>query len=78
MEAAREFKRYAWSTAQYIQIIIEKIFGLDYNKHTKVITIRPNLDDALTGSGDRLKALANSEWEPVNLISYKRRKINKY
>ena len=41
-------RRYAWSASQYIQILIENIFGIDYDGFSKTITIRPNLDEALS------------------------------
>lgn len=50
-------KRYGWSAAQYIQILIENIFGVDYDGFTKTITIRPNLDKALEGKTISLEQL---------------------
>jgi len=34
---------YAWTASLFIRLIIEEIFGIDYNGFTKEITIRPNL-----------------------------------
>jgi len=50
-------QRYAWSAAQYIQILIEKIFGIDVNQQTKTIRIRPNLDASLDGESISLEGL---------------------
>jgi len=50
-------KRYAWSASQYIQILIENIFGIDYNGFNNTITIRPNLDGSLTGKDISLEKL---------------------
>lgn len=40
-------KRYAWSAAQYIQLLVEDIFGIDYNRFTRQIQIVPNLSSSL-------------------------------
>jgi glycogen debranching enzyme len=50
-------QRYAWSAAQYIQILVGKIFGIDYNQQTATIRIRPNLDSSLTGERISLERL---------------------
>lgn len=50
-------KRYGWSAAQYIQILIENIFGVDYDGFTNTITIRPNLAKALEGKTISLEQL---------------------
>ena len=36
-------KRYAWSAAQYIQLLTEDIFGIEYNRFTGQLQIIPNL-----------------------------------
>jgi hypothetical protein len=40
-------KRYAWSAAQYIQLLVEDIFGIEYNGFTGQIQIIPNLSASL-------------------------------
>ncbi|MCH5719011.1 MGH1-like glycoside hydrolase domain-containing protein [Niabella hibiscisoli] len=40
-------KRYAWSAAQYIQLLVEDIFGIKYNRFTGQIQIVPNLSASL-------------------------------
>lgn len=42
-------ERYAWSAAQYIQLLIENIFGIDYDRFTGEIRITPNLCQSLKG-----------------------------
>ena len=39
--------QYAWSAAQYITLIIEVIFGIHIDGHTRTVTILPNLTEAL-------------------------------
>jgi len=41
---------YAWTASLFIKLIIEEIFGIDYNAFTRQITIRPNLPEALKNS----------------------------
>lgn len=40
-------KRYAWSAAQYIQLLVEDIFGIEYNRFTGQVRIVPNLSASL-------------------------------
>ncbi|WP_165940116.1 MGH1-like glycoside hydrolase domain-containing protein [Dyadobacter psychrotolerans] len=60
-------KRYAWTAAQYIQILIENIFGIDYNRFTKTITIRPNLSSLLTGKDIALEKLMLPDGNRLNI-----------
>ncbi|WP_353197659.1 trehalase family glycosidase [Parapedobacter defluvii] len=60
-------QRYAWSAAQYIQILVEKIFGLDYDRQTKTIRIRPNLDSSLVGEKISLEGLLLANGSRLNL-----------
>jgi glycogen debranching enzyme len=59
--------RYGWSASQYIQIIIEKIFGIDYNNFTRTITIMPRLDEELTGKNISLDSLLLPNGNRLNL-----------
>jgi hypothetical protein len=59
--------RYGWSASQYIQIIIEKIFGVDYNKFTGTITIMPGLDEGLIGKDISLDSLLLPNGNRLNL-----------
>ncbi|WP_221390162.1 MGH1-like glycoside hydrolase domain-containing protein [Dyadobacter sp. NIV53] len=69
-------KRYAWSAAQYIQILIENIFGVDYNRFTKTITIKPNLN-ALEDGNIALEKLLLPNGSRLNLyISKKSGSVN--
>jgi glycogen debranching enzyme len=61
-------KRYAWSAAQYIQTIVERIFGVEYDGFAKTITIRPNLDESLEGEKLSLQELLLPDGNRLNLI----------
>ncbi len=65
-------KRYAWSAAQYIKILVENIFGIDYNRFNHVITIRPNLPDALTGKSVSLEKLLLPDGNRLSLYLTKK------
>ncbi len=41
--------RYSWSASDYIQLIVEHIFGINYDNFTKTLTISPVLDESLKG-----------------------------
>jgi len=58
---------YAWSASQYIQIIIEKIFGVDYDESNKTITIMPRLTKALWGHDLSLDSLPLPGGNRLNL-----------
>ncbi len=47
--------RYSWSASDYIQLIIEHIFGINYDNFTKTLTIAPVLDESLKGQTISLK-----------------------
>jgi glycogen debranching enzyme len=42
-------QRYGWTASQYIQLIIEEIFGIDYCSWNDTLRINPNLDKSLRG-----------------------------
>jgi glycogen debranching enzyme len=42
-------KRYGWTASQYIQLIIEELFGISDNVWTGTVTVAPNLPAALAG-----------------------------
>ncbi|MGN7786350.1 hypothetical protein ACTJIJ_17590 [Niabella sp. 22666] len=50
-------KRYAWSAAQYIQLLIEDILGIDYNRFTGKLKIIPNLSVSLKNEKPALRHL---------------------
>jgi len=69
--------RYGWSASQYIQIIIEHIFGVDYNKFNNTITIMPRLDKSLVGKEISLDSLLLPNSNRLNLnISNKAGKVS--
>ena len=47
-------QRYGWTASQYIQLIIEELFGVDDNVWTDTLTVSPNLPAELTGQTVRL------------------------
>ncbi|MBO4326870.1 MAG: hypothetical protein J5950_06335 [Clostridia bacterium] len=47
--------RYSWSASDYIQLIIEHIFGINYDNFSKTLTIAPVLDESLRGQTISLK-----------------------
>jgi hypothetical protein len=59
--------RYGWSASQYIETIIEKIFGVDYDGFNKTITIMPNLDEELIGKEIALDSLLLPNGNRLNL-----------
>jgi hypothetical protein len=59
--------RYGWSASQYIEIIIEKIFGIDYDNFTKTVTIMPNLSEELIGKKIALESLLLPNGNRLNL-----------
>lgn len=40
---------YAWTASQYIELIIEQIFGIQFNSFENTVIIAPNLDESLKG-----------------------------
>ncbi len=60
---------YAWTASLFIKLIVEEIFGIDYNAFTHQITIRPNLPQALTDSSLSIEhlVLPNKEWLCVRI-----------
>lgn len=65
-------QRYAWSASQYIQILIENIFGIDYNSFNNTITIRPNLDGSLAGKDISLEKLLLPDGNRLSLYLSKK------
>ena len=50
-------KRYGWTASQYIQLIIEEIFGVNDDRWTGVVSVDPNIPGELTGSEISLSGL---------------------
>lgn len=80
-------KRYAWSAAQYAKVMIENIFGINFNAQTKTLTISPNLDESLLGksigiaqlllpNGNRLNVYVDKTVDSIN-VTYKMTGNNK-
>ncbi len=51
-------KRYGWTASQYIQLIIEEIFGVNDDRWTGVVSVDPNIPGELTGSEISLSGLS--------------------
>lgn len=49
--------KYAWTASQYLELIIETIFGVDYSAKDKVVTISPNLTKKLKNDCLYIKGL---------------------
>ncbi len=58
---------YGWSASQYIQVIIEKIFGVDYDNFDKTITLMPRLAQPLIGHELSLDSLRLPDGDRLNL-----------
>lgn len=41
--------RYAWTASQYIELLVEEIFGIDWCAWTNTLTVTPNIPEALYG-----------------------------
>ena len=50
-------KRYVWTASQYIQIIIERIFGIRYSNYLGEIRIMPNISDECYGKTLEIRRL---------------------
>ena len=72
--------RYGWTASQYIELIIEELFGIDYNAWTDTLTVTPNIPEELYGNTISIKnvSLGNEKTVDVTIecsenpsISYK-------
>lgn len=63
--------RYSWTASDYIQLIVEHIFGVSYDSFTDTLTIAPILDSSLKGQTISLKNLLLPDGGKLDLsISY--------
>ncbi len=72
--------RYGWTASQYIELIIEEIFGIDYCAWTDTLTVTPNIPKELYGSTISINnvSLGNGKYVDVTVecsekpsVSYK-------
>lgn len=72
--------RYGWTASQYIELIIEEIFGIDYCAWTDTLTVTPNIPKELYGSTISVKnvSFGNGKYVDVTVecsekpsVSYK-------
>ncbi len=59
--------KYAWTASQYLELLIEVIFGISYDAVKNEITISPNLTKELKGETLALEDLAVSEGVSLSL-----------
>lgn len=59
--------RYSWSASQYVQILVERIFGVDYDGFKNVLEIRPNIHPSLYGEELKLEKLKLPNGSLLNL-----------
>ena len=50
-------KRYGWTASQYVQLIIEELFGITDNVWTGTVTVAPNIPEALAGKTIRIEGV---------------------
>ena len=50
--------RYGWSASEYIELLIEVIFGIDYDAWTDKLTVLPNIPEELRGKAIAVKNLS--------------------
>jgi hypothetical protein len=55
--AGHGVKRYGWSAAQYIQTVIEHLFGVDYDRMEKRLRVFPHVPERLAGEDLALQDL---------------------
>lgn len=49
--------QYAWSASQYLELIIEFVFGIDYDAKSKTVRIRPRIKKEFYGERFEIKGL---------------------
>jgi hypothetical protein len=60
-------KRYGWTASQYVQAIIENLFGIDYDRLNKRLRILPNIPPDLSGEKIGIGNLSLPEDEDTRL-----------
>ncbi len=51
-------ERYGWSASQYVELLIEVIFGVDYDAWNDRLTVTPHIDPALYGETVSIRNLS--------------------
>ena len=60
-------ERYGWTASQYIELIVERLIGLDYDAWNDKLTVTPNLPDELKNSRITLKNASLGDGRYVNV-----------
>jgi hypothetical protein len=63
-------KRYGWSASEYVELIVEVLFGVDYCAWTDTLTVDPHMPKELDGQTVSLSnlSLGNGEYLHVTVI----------
>lgn len=59
--------RYGWTASQYIELIIEEIFGIDYCAWTDTLTVTPNIPKELYGNTISIKDVSLDNGKTVDV-----------
>lgn len=59
--------RYGWTASQYIELIIEELFGIDYNAWTDTLTVTPNIPEELYGNTISIKNVSLGNGKTVDV-----------
>lgn len=59
--------RYGWTASQYIELIIEEIFGIDYCAWTDTLTVTPNIPKELYGNTISIKNVSLGNGKTVDV-----------
>ena len=60
--------QYAWTASQYLELIIETIFGIRYRSNEKVITVAPNITKDLMREQMALRNIVISDGVYLDII----------
>ena len=70
-------ERYGWSASEYIELIVEEIFGIRYNAWTDTLTVSPNIPEEIYGETISIKnvSLGNGKYVHVAIECAKNPKV---
>lgn len=60
--------QYAWTASQYLELVIETIFGISYRSNEKIITVAPNITKALKNEQMVLQNIGISEGIYLDIV----------
>lgn len=64
-------KEYAWSASQFLEILVDVLFGIEYNAVENTITISPKICDALKNERLQIKGLCLMDTVKLDVGVYK-------